>query len=139
MVVLVDANVVLDYFLQRAPECTYANDIIKMCAKGQVSGYIAFHTLSTVWYVLRRVPDDERRVLFKALLMVLTVSGASHLAVIEAINRNDFKDFEDCLQDMCALSVNADYIVTGNIKDFVVSKIPAITARDFCQLMQGAQ
>lgn len=137
MVVLVDANVVLDYFLQRAPECTYANGVIKMCAQGLVSGYIAFHTLSTVWYVLRRVPDDERRSLFRALLKVLTVSGASHLAVIEAVNRSDFKDFEDCLQDMCALSVSADYIVTCNIKDFTVSKISAITPKDFCQIMQG--
>lgn len=33
-----------------------------------------------------------------------------------------FKDFEDCLQDECARMVNADYLVTCNLKDFKAAK-----------------
>jgi len=43
-----------------------------------------------------------------------------------------FMDFEDCLQYLCAKSVNADFIVTRNPKDFVNSTIPAILPDDFC-------
>ena len=46
---------------------------------------------------------------------ILTVVGADQGEVIKAIENSDFKDFEDCLQDRCAVSVAADYIVTRNV------------------------
>ena len=42
----------------------------------------------------------------------LQVIGASHQEVVKAIKMESFKDFEDCLQDRCAKSVDADYIIT---------------------------
>lgn len=47
---------------------------------------------------------------------------------------DDFIDFEDCLQDRCAESVNAQYIITNNVKDFKESVITAITPSDFHRL-----
>jgi len=55
--------------------------------------------------------------------------------VFDALERDDFKDFEDCLQDACAEMVAADYIVTRNIKDFEHSKIPAIAPDEFLKLL----
>lgn len=66
----------------------------------------------------------------------LTVVGIKHEQIVEALNRNDFKDFEDCLQDECAFDINASYIVTRNIKDYSNSKIPAIMPEQFLELMQ---
>ena len=43
----------------------------------------------------------------------------------------EFKDFEDCLQDECAKQVFADYIITRNIADFTTSEIPSLTPADF--------
>lgn len=37
-----------------------------------------------------------------------------------------FPDFEDCLQDECAWSCNAEYIVTRNMSDYGTSKVHAI-------------
>ncbi len=69
---------------------------------------------------------------------VLTVAGADQGEVIKAIEKSDFKDFEDCLQDRCAVSVAADYIVTRNVKDFTTAEIKAITPEEFCDLMENA-
>lgn len=54
-----------------------------------------------------------------------------HDYVRNALERNDFSDFEDCLQDECALQNNADYIITRNIDDFANSNVPAVTPADF--------
>ena len=56
----------------------------------------------------------------------LKVVGASHESVVQAIRMNSFTDFEDCLQDQCAMEANADFIVTRNVVDFSESTVPAI-------------
>ena len=65
----------------------------------------------------------------------LTVAGIGHEQMFEALNRDNFKDFEDCLQDECAKELKADYIITRNIKDFAHSKIPAVTPEQFLEVI----
>lgn len=50
---------------------------------------------------------------------------------MNAVDMDNFKDFEDCLQNKCAETINAQYILTNNVKDFKESTIPAITPADF--------
>lgn len=137
MVVLIDANVILDYVASREPFCHDAYQIMKMCHSKKVKGYIAFHSVSIIWYTLRKfLPDvSERRFWMQKILQAVRVTGASHEAVVRAVAMENFKDFEDCLQDRCAEAVDAQYIVTRNGKDFQESIVPAITPAEFCQLM----
>ncbi len=69
--------------------------------------------------------------MLKEICTVLTVTGTSHDSVVDAIERDDFKDFEDCLQDKCALTVGADCIITRNVKDFANADTKVITPADF--------
>lgn len=73
--------------------------------------------------------------MLKNLCFVLQVTGASHEKVCDAIERNEFSDFEDCLQDECAKEVSADFIVTRNAEDFQHSQINAITPQKFLEIM----
>jgi hypothetical protein len=137
IVVLVDANVILDYVTTRDPYYHDAYKIIDMCHSGIVKGYLAFHSISIIWYVLRKyMPDADRRLWLKKILQALHVTGASHELVLKAVDMDYFMDFEDCLQDRCAESVNAQYIITNNVKDFKESVITAITPRDFERLIK---
>ncbi len=136
IVVLVDANVILDYVTTREPYYHDAYKIIDMCYSRIVKGYLAFHSVSVIWYVLRKyMPDADRRLWLKKILQALQVTGASHESVLRAVDMDHFADFEDCLQDRCAESVNAQYIITNNIKDFKESVITAITPYDFDRLI----
>jgi hypothetical protein len=47
------------------------------------------------------------------------------------LNDNLFKDFEDGLQHFTAIENNQDIIITRNLRDFVKSGIPAMTAEQF--------
>lgn len=71
------------------------------------------------------------------ILKFLRVANAQHENVINALERNDFSDFEDCLQDECAKQVHADYIVTRNIVDFSASDIPAILPERLLEILRN--
>ena len=131
MVILIDTNVALNYIFKRDPFYRESDQIITWCAEKKVDGYLALHSLSTIWYVLRKIPDEERRGWLKSLCTVLGVSGASTSEVLEALDKAEFKDFEDCLQDKCASHIHADYIVTGNKKDFIYADTKAVTPEEF--------
>lgn len=137
MVLLIDANVLLNYLLNRGVECEYAKMIINFCRKGKVRGYMAFHTVSILWYALRKMPMQERRELLLDLCKIINVVGASHNGVMSALENDEFPDFEDCLQEKCAEACNAKYIVTENIKDFRTSLIPAVTAAEMVDILSS--
>ena len=132
MVLLIDANVILNYLLQRDDnELDGSNAIIEKCASLDCVGYIAFHTLSILWYVLRKKDEKIRREYLKTICEIFTVASASQDEILKAIENSEFKDFEDCLQDKYAKDVGADYIITCNVKDYINSEVEAITPSEF--------
>lgn len=129
---LIDTNVILNYLLKRDDKDLDASTIIvSKCAEGEFLGYIAFHTLSTLYYVLRKKGESVRRQYLKAVCEIFAVASASQEEIFDAIEKLDFPDFEDCLQDKCAKSVGADYIITCNVDDYRNSETTALTPSDF--------
>ena len=135
MVLLIDANVLLDYFMNLEPNLAAAIKLMEFCQKGIVSGYVAFHTMSIVSYMLRKWSAEDRRAALRLVAQTFTVVGATHDEVVKAVENEDFSDFEDCLQERCALAANADYIVTGNAKHFQASAVPAVTVTGILQII----
>lgn len=136
MVVLVDTNVVLDFLITREPFYQAASKILLKCAANEITGYIAFHSIPNLWYILRKVPEDKRREWMEDICSFLQVAGTCHDEVVVAIRNGNFRDFEDCLQDRCAKTVGADYIITRNTADFLGSEIPAIKPEDFLEMWE---
>lgn len=135
MAILVDTNVIIDFLLTRSQFFAASAEIMKRCADGTLEGYIAFHSVSNLWYILRKVPEEKRREWLMNICGFLRVAGASHEEVVRAIGKKEFRDFEDCLQDRCAKSVEAQYIVTRNVADFSGSEVPAVLPEDFLRKM----
>ena len=136
MVILIDTNVALDFLTMRQPYYDDSRNVMQACADEQLQGYIAFHSLPNIFYILRKgYSEADRREMLKKLCLVLKVTGASHEKVCEAIEDNEFSDFEDCLQDKCADEIFADYIVTRNIEDFQYSKVKAITPKKLLEII----
>lgn len=132
MLVLIDTNVILDVLEKREPFYESSNDVLSLCASKKIEGCIALHTVSNIFYILRKnYSAENRRHLILGILKFLKVTNVSHENVRRAVERNDFPDFEDCLQDECATQNHADYIITRNTDDFSNSNIPAITPSDF--------
>lgn len=132
MLVLIDTNVILDILEKRDPFYASSSEILSLCATKKINGCIAMHSISNIFYILRKhYSAENRRRLLLGILDFLRIAGVDHENVRHALERNDFSDFEDCLQDECAMQHYADYIITRNIDDFSYSNIPAITPQDF--------
>ena len=115
-----------DFLVAREPFYESALHVMEKCASGEAEGYIAFHSLPNLWYILRKVPAETRRSWLEKVCKILKVASASQEAVMKAIKMDNFKDFEDCLQDRCAEEVSANYIITRNTADFEASVVSAI-------------
>ena len=137
MRVLLDTNILMTYLSGR--EDRYSSEcekIIQMCSDDKIEGVVAFHSLSTIWYVTRKAPEELRRGYIKRICLLFTLVGADNEAVLSAVENLDFRDFEDALQDCCAAEMDCDYIITANIKDFVGhSQIEALLPDAFIKLV----
>lgn len=132
MVALIDANVILDVLQERQPFLAESEQILRLCAEHKVKGVVAAHTIPTMFYVLKKYYEqDELRNALLDICNVFAVSSVTQDKIVNALKNNAFTDFEDNLQEECALELSADYIVTRNPKDFKMSRIPVLEPADF--------
>ncbi len=138
MRVLFDTNIILDILEKRSPFYDSSKSVLENCVSGNIKGYIALHSISNIFYILRkRYSAADRRKLLLNILDLLQIAGADHESVRNALQKEDFSDFEDCLQNECAKQIHADYIVTRNINDFSMSDIPAVIPDDLLKILDS--
>ena len=131
MVLLIDANIVLDVLMNRQPYYENSRLIWKMCLRKQAEGYISALTFANIAYVMRKQLTPERRkYLLGALSSLFRFEELSYDDLRTAANMK-WRDFEDAVQSSTASRINADYIITRNTKDYQDSPIPAITPEEY--------
>jgi predicted nucleic acid-binding protein len=137
---LVDINIIIDDMAKREPFAELSHDILTLCAQDKFMGYISAHTIPTAHYILRKQYSAvEVKNMLLYICEILNIAGYTKEQVVDALNNDDFSDFEDCLQMESAQTVNADYIITRNINDFSGSPIPTISTEDFLKLFDDVR
>lgn len=133
--ILIDTNILLDYLLEREPFFEDAKRVILTCTEGNTKGCIAAHSISNMFFILRKDYDaKERREVLKNLCTIFDVEGIDKAKLLLGLENEDFSDFEDCLQMECAKSYGAEYIVTRNVSDYSTSDIKAILPSEYLGL-----
>lgn len=132
--ILIDTNVLLDYLLMREPFYKEAKRIVISCVDGRVKGCIAVHSISNIFYILRKdYSIKERREVLSELCSIFDVEGIDKAKLVEALQNENFSDFEDCLQIECAKAYGAEYIVTRDAADYKASEIKAIMPKEYLE------
>ena len=138
--VMIDTNVLLDDLLLRKPHDKDSRQIINMCRSRQLDGYVAAHSFPDMFYIMRKVyTPSERRRLLKSVCEMFQVIGLDREKISAAIDDDSFTDFEDCLQEKCAVSLSLDYIITWNVRDFSTSKIKPVTPTEYLAILEGSE
>jgi predicted nucleic acid-binding protein len=138
--VLVDTNIPIDHFSDREPFRENAEKILHFCGVRKCNGFIAAHSLTNIFYILRKdYTAEKRKEMLLELCDILQVVGIDRIKLVEALQNEDFEDIEDCLQVECASAVNADYIITRDMGDFKNSPIPGILPEDFLKLLDDEE
>lgn len=139
MKVLVDTNIILDCLLKRQGLYENSKRVIQYCLFF-VKGYIAAHAFSDMFYVLheteRRSLDYCRNTIIK-LCQTFEVCSIDKQRIMDAAQNLDFPDFEDSIQNECALYSGVDYIITNNSSDFKNATVPVLTPEEFIKMMDG--
>jgi predicted nucleic acid-binding protein len=128
MTVLIDTNVSLDWLLQREPFDENARLIIRAVEKRDLLGIVSASAITDIFFLSKRELKSDvvaRKVLSK-LLEVVKIAAVDSSIIWDAFGL-EWTDFEDSVQYMVAESIDADYIVTRNAKDFASGEIQAIT------------
>ncbi|PKP09920.1 MAG: DNA-binding protein [Bacteroidetes bacterium HGW-Bacteroidetes-4] len=130
--VLIDTDVVLDFFFDREPFAEYASQVLGLCESNQIKGFVTPVIYSNVYYLLRQTARHDKVIEnLKQLLMITDVLLMDREVVSSALN-SGFKDFEDSLQNFAAMKNGAiDVILTRNLKDYSKSEIGVLTPESY--------
>lgn len=80
MKVLIDTNVILDWIMRREPNAANARKIIGQCLFGVVEGYVTAHSVSDIFYILRKdFPVEKRKNLLQLLCEGMQVVPESRI------------------------------------------------------------
>lgn len=134
--ILIDTNVLIDYLLTREPFYEDAKNIVSICVDGKVKGCIAAHSISNMFFILRKDFNlDERREVLLNLCSISDIEGIDKIKLITGLQNEDFSDFEDCLQMECAKAYGAEFIITRNTDDYKGSEITVILPKDYLEML----
>ena len=127
MVLLIDANIILDVLLNRPDYVKDSAMIWKLCETEQMKGYVSTLTFANLVYIMRKQLDPEKiEDVFHKLNLIFEFADFSVSDLTHAADLN-WKDFEDAVQSVIAERIHADYIITGNARDFSTSRVMAFT------------
>lgn len=136
--VLLNTDVILDFFFDRQPFAEYAAKIFSLCELESIQGFVTPVIFSNVYYLLRRTAKHEKVIeKLNQLLTITDVLMMDKSVIVQALN-SKFKDFEDALQNYAAVNEGyIDAILTRNIKDFKNSEIGVMTPEDFLRTVKS--
>lgn len=127
MVLLIDANIILDVLMNRQDFVKDSAMIWKLCETEKVKGYISALTFANLVYIMRKQLDPEKiEEVYRKLHLIFEFTDYSVTDLTRAVELR-WPDFEDAVQSVTAERIHADYIITRNVRDFSRSKVMAFT------------
>lgn len=131
---LVDTNVALDLLLAREPFEVDALHIFSLAESGNIELYLSSDAISTISYLITKNADAQvARQAIALLLDYVSLASLDENIVLKSLVL-DFSDIEDALVASVADSIQAQCIITRNMKDFENSPIPAVDPKVFLAL-----
>ena len=130
--VLIDTDVILDFFFDREPFSENASRVLALCEKNEIEGFVTPVIISNVYYLLSQKAKQQKVIeKLKNLLLILNVVIIDKNSIFLALN-SDFNDFEDALQNFAAeTNGEIDVIVTRNTKDYKKSNLAIFNPEAF--------
>lgn len=135
MKLLFDINIVLDVVLERTPWVAEAALLLSAVEEGRAEGFVAGHTLTTVYYIVAKEKGRTAAAtavtdLLRIVRVVPLTDADFHQALVLGL-----ADFEDAVQAAAALSIGATWLITRNEKDFQGIPVSVRSAGEVLALM----
>lgn len=128
--ILLDTDVILDVALNRAPWADASSALLTRLEIAPLGAFVAWHTLSNLYYLLRPVRGGGDARAFLSALTEFVRVAPTHTEDFAFAAVLPLPDLEDAMQVAAARACGARWIATRNVRDFERSPVPARTPAD---------
>ena len=135
MRLLLDTNIVLDYFGVNKGFEEDAETIFNLAVTNKVIELVSASAITDIYYIANNRLKDREQVMsiIKAFREYVKAIPVTDEDIEKAIELN-WKDFEDAVQYCAAKSNGINYIITRNSKDFELHDIPCMNPTEFLSM-----
>jgi predicted nucleic acid-binding protein len=134
--VLIDTNVILDALLMRDVHYQSASKILALSENRTIRGYVSASAITDIFYIIQKEVKDKTIAteLIRTLLKTVYVASVTDINIFDALDLG-WDDFEDSVQYIVSKTIEAEYIITRNLRDYSDSTIEVITPADFLNII----
>ena len=131
MKIFLDSDVLLDLLLGREPFLEDIKWILELSLNNKYKLYTSSLVIANIHYLISKTLNTTHAFdKVDKLLTFIKILNVGESEVRRSIS-SKFKDFEDGIENFCALNSNMEIIITRNIKDFKHSKLSILTPKEF--------
>ncbi len=133
MIYYIDTNILLNMFLDR--DNGISKQLFNKLVENKSNIYINDISIINTHYIISKYSTDENAIKAVKYLQLACSLISVDSYIIEKAVTSKFSDFEDAVQYYCAKKIDANMIITQNIKDYKNSKIVIKTAKKCLQTL----
>lgn len=133
MKVLIDTNVLLDFYCHREDFYENAACIFDLACNNEIELWVSPISFVNFYYITRKDYSIEQRYdILRGLMEICNIANTDNEVLKNALSAI-IPDFEDMVQLHSAIQSSADCLITRNVKDFVTSPIAVMTPSQFLE------
>lgn len=136
MRILLDTNVLIDVYARRQPFEKDAVRLIVMSVLGDAELWATSNSFTDVFFVLQKTfSSGEIKGMIERSFEWINVCSVDSDDVKRALSCR-WPDFEDCIVDVCAKKIKADYVLTRDRSGFAFSKEVVLDPEGFFGMLE---
>ncbi|MBN1981001.1 MAG: PIN domain-containing protein [Chitinivibrionales bacterium] len=123
MNILFDTNIIMDALTERKPFDEAATLLLNEVESSTINGFLSAISITTIYYLIQKTVSKQKATsIIKDLVDLFEIAPVNRSIIGNALQM-DFNDFEDAVLYQSAIGVNADGIVTRDLKGFRKNKV----------------
>lgn len=132
-----DSDVLLDLLLDREPFSEDITTLIEESINAEFKLCTSPISITNIHYIIGRLENKQKANLkTKKILKIVDVENVGQ-SVINSASNSAFKDFEDSVQNYCAMESGHRIIITRNTKDYKESELSILTPKEYLAKTQN--
>mgnify|MGYP000138116484 CR=1 FL=1 len=133
----IDSDVLLDLLLDREPFSEDIASLIEKSIESEVKLYTSLLSIANMHYIIGRLENENKANLkIQKILKIVSIDNLGQTVIDKAL-KSKFKDFEDSIQNFCAVEAGHQIIITRNTKDYKESELSILTPKEYLAKIQN--
>ncbi|MEM1215778.1 MAG: PIN domain-containing protein [Bacteroidota bacterium] len=132
-----DTDVILDLLLDRPPFSADTARLFKYAITKKVNLFTSPVCIANIHYIISKIENKGRAdAEIKRVLKQVRINDIGQTVIDDAVASN-FSDFEDSIQNFCAIRDKHTILITRNTRDYRESRLSILTPAEYLASIQS--